>query len=162
MNNYLDLIEKKKNLAVIGLGYVGMPIAVQFAKHINVIGFDINSDKIAEYRNGHDLTGEVGDNEIKKTLVKFTDSESDLININFFVVAVPTPINSDKTPNLSPVIGASEVVGRNIEKNSIVVFESTVYPGVTIVIAEVSLTTRDSRSFCQFVREGGEVVVKNL
>ena len=119
-NIYLDLIEKKSNLAVIGLGYVGMPIAIQFAKKINVIGFDIDSNKIAKYRNGLDPTGEVGDYEVKKTLVKFTDKESDLTDINFYIVAVPTPI-----------IGAAEVVGRNIKKNTIVVFESTVYPGVT-------------------------------
>lgn len=131
MNNYQDLLKKSKKLAVIGLGYVGMPIAVQFAKKVDVIGFDLNSSKIAEYKKGHDVTGEAGDDELKKTTMLFTDKESDLKNINFFIVAVPTPVNLDKTPDLSPVIGASEVVGRNIEKGSIVVFESTVYPGVT-------------------------------
>ncbi|MBQ7995467.1 MAG: nucleotide sugar dehydrogenase [Bacilli bacterium] len=131
MNNYNNLIEKKSNLAVIGLGYVGMPIAVQFAKKINVIGFDINDSKINEYKKGHDVTKEVGDEELAKTTLKFTSKESELKNINFFIVAVPTPINLDKTPDLTPVVGASEVVGRNIEKGSIVVFESTVYPGVT-------------------------------
>lgn len=131
MNNYQKLIEHKSNLAVIGLGYVGMPIAVQFAKKINVIGFDVNSAKIAEYKRGHDVTNEVGDEELKKTSLFFTDRESDLKNVNFYIVAVPTPVNQDKTPDLSPVIGASEVVGRNIEKGAIVVFESTVYPGVT-------------------------------
>lgn len=131
MNNYKDLLAKKSKLAVIGLGYVGMPIAVQFAKKIDVIGFDINSKKIAEYKKGHDVTNEVGNEELKKTSLFFTSNESDLKNINFFIVAVPTPVNLDKTPDLTPVIGASEVVGRNIEKGSIVVFESTVYPGVT-------------------------------
>ncbi len=131
MNNYNDLINKKSKLAVIGLGYVGMPIAVQFAKKIDVIGFDVNSKKINEYKKGHDVTNEVGDDELKKTKLVFTDQESDLKNVNFYIVAVPTPVNLDKTPDLSPVIGASEVVGRNIEKGSIVVFESTVYPGVT-------------------------------
>lgn len=131
MNNYTELINKKANLAVIGLGYVGMPIAVQFAKKINVIGYDLNSSKIAEYKKGHDVTNEVGDEELKKTNLVFTDKESDLKNVNFYIVAVPTPVNQDKTPDLKPVIGASEVVGRNIEKGSIVVFESTVYPGVT-------------------------------
>lgn len=131
MNNYQNLIDKKQKLAVIGLGYVGMPIAIQFAKKVDVIGFDLNSSKIAEYKKGHDVTGEAGDDELKKTTMLFTDKESDLKNINFFIVAVPTPVNLDKTPDLSPVIGASEVVGRNIEKGSIVVFESTVYPGVT-------------------------------
>ena len=131
MNNYTDLLEHKKKLCVVGLGYVGMPIAVQFAKRIDVIGFDVNTRKINEYKNGHDVTNEVGDEELSKTTLFFTDKESDLKNINFFIVAVPTPVNLDKTPDLSPVVGASEVVGRNIEKGSIVVFESTVYPGVT-------------------------------
>ena len=131
MNNYKNLLNKKTKLAVIGLGYVGMPIAVQFAKKINVVGFDINAAKVCEYKKGHDVTNEVGDEELKQTNMLFTSNEADLKNIGFYIVAVPTPINQDKTPNLSPVIGASEVVGRNIEKGSIVVFESTVYPGVT-------------------------------
>lgn len=131
MDNYETLLQKKSKLAVIGLGYVGMPIAVQFAKKIDVIGFDINKTKIAEYKKGHDVTGEAGDEELKKTKMLFTSEESDLKNVSFYIVAVPTPVNLDKTPDLSPVIGASEVVGRNIKKGAIVVFESTVYPGVT-------------------------------
>lgn len=131
MNNYESLLQKKSKLAVIGLGYVGMPIAVQFAKKIGVIGFDINKAKIAEYKKGHDVTGEAGDEELKKTKLFFTSEESDLKNVSFYIVAVPTPVNLDKTPDLSPVVGASEVVGRNIKKGAIVVFESTVYPGVT-------------------------------
>ena len=131
MKNYQNLLMRYKKMAVIGLGYVGMPIAVQFAKKIDVVGYDLNPAKIAEYKNGHDVTGEVGDDELKKTTLLFTDKESDLKDICFYIVAVPTPVNQDKTPDLSPVIGASEVVGRNIEKGSIVVFESTVYPGVT-------------------------------
>ena len=131
MNNYNELIERKKKLAVVGLGYVGMPIAVQFAKRIDVIGFDVNSSKIAEYKKGHDVTNEVGDEELKKTTLIFTSKESDLKDISFYIVAVPTPVNQDKTPDLSPVVGASEVIGRNIKRGSIVVFESTVYPGVT-------------------------------
>lgn len=131
MDNYESLLQKKSKLAVIGLGYVGMPIAVQFAKKIDVIGFDINKAKIAEYKKGHDVTGEAGDDELKKTKLFFTSEESDLKNVSFYIVAVPTPVNLDKTPDLSPVVGASEVVGRNIKKGAIVVFESTVYPGVT-------------------------------
>jgi len=131
MKNYESLINKTQKLAVIGLGYVGMPIAVQFAKKIDVVGFDVNKAKIAEYQKGHDVTNEVGDDELKKTKLFFTADEKDLKNISFYIVAVPTPVNQDKTPDLSPVIGASEVVGRNIKKGSIVVFESTVYPGVT-------------------------------
>ncbi len=131
MKNFENLINKKSKLAVIGLGYVGMPIAIQFAKKVSVIGFDVNSFKIDEYKKGHDVTGEAGDDELKKTSMLFTDKESDLKDVNFYIVAVPTPVNLDKTPDLTPVVGASEVVGRNIEKGSIVVFESTVYPGVT-------------------------------
>lgn len=131
MNIYEDLIKRTKKLAVVGLGYVGMPIAVQFAKKIDVIGFDINKNKIERYKQGFDVTGEVGDEEIRKTNLFFTSSENDLDNVRFFIVAVPTPVNLDKTPDLTPVVKASEVVGRNIKKNSIVVFESTVYPGVT-------------------------------
>lgn len=131
MEIYNNLVARKTKLAVIGLGYVGMPIAVQFAKKIDVVGFDINKDKINEYKNGHDVTNEVGDDELRKTKVAFTSYESDLVGVSVFIVAVPTPVNLDKTPDLSPVVGASEVVGRNIKKGSIVVFESTVYPGVT-------------------------------
>ncbi len=131
MHNYESLLQRESKLAVIGLGYVGMPIAVQFAKKIDVVGFDVNKAKIDEYKKGHDLTGEAGDEELKKTKMLFTSEESDLKDISFYIVAVPTPVNLDKTPDLSPVIGASEVVGRNIKKGAIVVFESTVYPGVT-------------------------------
>ena len=131
MDNYEQLINKQSKLVVIGLGYVGMPIAVQFAKKINVIGFDVNKVKINEYKNGHDVTNEVGDEELRRTKLFFTSEESDIKGANFYIVAVPTPVNQDKTPDLKPVVGASEVVGRNIEKGSIVVFESTVYPGVT-------------------------------
>jgi len=131
MHIYSDLVTKKSKLAVVGLGYVGLPIAIQFSKKIDVIGFDTNAAKIKEYKAGHDVTEEVGDDELAKSNVFFTSSESDLKSISFYVIAVPTPINHDKTPDLTPVIKASELVGRNIEKNSIVVFESTVYPGVT-------------------------------
>ena len=128
---YKDLIDKKASLALVGLGYVGMPIAVAFAKKINVVGFDLNAAKINEYRKGHDVTNEVGDEEIAKSTVEFTSNENDLDKASFFIVAVPTPVNDDTSPDLSPVIGASEIVGRHLKKNDIVVFESTVYPGVT-------------------------------
>lgn len=119
-------------LALIGLGYVGMPIAVAFANvGVKVIGFDLNKAKIELYKNGKDPTNEVGDDAIKQTTVMFTYDESDLQRAKFHIVAVPTPVNQDHTPDLSPVIGASEIVGRNLTKGSIVVFESTVYPGVT-------------------------------
>ncbi len=125
------LCAKKGKLALVGLGYVGMPIAVAFAKKINVIGFDLNKKKIELYKSGIDPTKEVGDEVIKNTAVNFTSDEKDLKEADFIIVAVPTPVNTDTTPDLSPVIGASEIVGRNIKKGAIVVYESTVYPGVT-------------------------------
>lgn len=132
MNTFNDLLDQKKKLAVIGLGYVGMPIAVAFAKKgIKVIGFDKNKNKIDTYKSGIDPTKEVGDDVIKNSKVFFTSDENDLKDISFYIIAVPTPVNLDKTPDLKPVEGASEVVGRNIEKGAIVVYESTVYPGVT-------------------------------
>lgn len=131
MDNYNELINKKSKLAVVGLGYVGMPLAVAFAKKIDVIGFDINEEKIDLYKKGIDITNEVGNKALKESSVNFTSDEKKLEEANFFVVAVPTPVKSDTTPDLTPVIGASEVIGRNLTKGSIVVFESTVYPGVT-------------------------------
>lgn len=132
MSLFADLKKGTKNLAVVGLGYVGMPIAIAFAKKgINVIGFDLNEKKIGLYKNGIDPTQEVGDKAIKETSVQFTANEKDLKNAKFFIVAVPTPVNLDHTPDLKPVESASEVIGRSITKGSIVCFESTVYPGVT-------------------------------
>lgn len=132
MSLYNKLILKEEKLALIGLGYVGMPIALAFSDEgINVIGFDLNKAKIDLYKSGVDPTKEVGDEAIQKTNVEFTYDESKLQEAKFFIVAVPTPVNQDHTPDLDPVIGASEIVGRNLQKGSIVVFESTVYPGVT-------------------------------
>ena len=131
MTLYDDLFTKKEKLSLIGLGYVGMPIAVAFAKKINVIGFDLNSKKIEMYKNGIDPTHEVGDDVISKTTVEFTSDETKLKEARFHIVAVPTPVNSDHTPDLEPVKNASIILGRNLVKGSVVVFESTVYPGVT-------------------------------
>lgn len=131
MSLYKDLSDKKEKLSLIGLGYVGMPIAVAFAEKVNVIGFDLNEEKIVLYKKGIDPTNEVGDEAIKNTSVEFTADESRLKEAKFHIVAVPTPVNQDHTPDLSPVEGASEILGRNLVKGSIVVFESTVYPGVT-------------------------------
>lgn len=125
------LINKKEYLSLVGLGYVGMPIAIAFAKKIRVIGFDLNPDKINLYKSGVDPTNEVGNNAIKETTVEFTSDERDLKRAKFHIVAVPTPVNEDHTPDLSPVKGASKILGRNLTKGSIMVFESTVYPGVT-------------------------------
>lgn len=131
MSLYQEIIDKKATIALVGLGYVGMPIAVAFAKKAKVIGFDLNKKKIEQYKNGIDPTHEVGDEVIRTTTVKFTSDEEHLKKAKFIVVAVPTPINLDKTPDLSPVEGASRIVGRNLQKGAIVVYESTVYPGVT-------------------------------
>lgn len=130
-NLYDELITKKAKLSLVGLGYVGMPIAVAFAKKIKVVGFDLNEEKINTYLSGIDPTNEVGDDVIKNTTVEFTADESKLREANFHIVAVPTPVNDDHTPDLTPVEGASRIVGRNLTKGSIVVYESTVYPGVT-------------------------------
>ena len=131
MSLYNDILSKKEKVAVIGLGYVGIPLAVAMAKKMTVIGFDINSEKINTYKNGIDPTGEVGNDEIKNTSLIFTDSEEMLKEAKFFIVAVPTPVKRDHTPNLNPVESASRIVGRNLTRGSVVVFESTVYPGVT-------------------------------
>lgn len=127
---YQGLINGTEKLALVGLGYVGMPIAVEFAKHIKVIGFDINEKRVNEYANGIDATNEVG-SAIKNTTVEFTSDASKLKEARFIVVAVPTPVNKDTTPDLRPVEGASRTVGQNLAPGTIVVFESTVYPGVT-------------------------------
>ncbi|KAB8133674.1 nucleotide sugar dehydrogenase [Gracilibacillus oryzae] len=131
MRLFERLVNKEEKLAVIGLGYVGMPIAVAFAKKLSVIGFDLNSHKIEDYKNGIDPTNEVGDDAIKKTTVDFTSDAAKLQLAKFHVVAVPTPVNADKTPDLSPIEEVSKTIGRNLTKGSIVVYESTVYPGVT-------------------------------
>ena len=129
-NIYQGLINGTEKLALVGLGYVGMPIAVEFAKHIKVIGFDINEKRVNEYKNGIDATNEVGE-AIKNTTVDFTADPTRLKEAKFIVVAVPTPVKDDNSPDLRPVEGASRTVGQNLAPGSIVVFESTVYPGVT-------------------------------
>jgi UDP-N-acetyl-D-galactosamine dehydrogenase len=128
---YEKIVNKQEKIAVIGLGYVGLPIAVAFAKKAEVIGYDINKEKIELYKKGVDPTNEIGNKAIKETTVEFTTDESKLKEAKFHIVTVPTPINLDKTPNLSPVEEASRTIGRNLTKGSIVVYESTVYPGVT-------------------------------
>ena len=132
MKLYDKLVARTESLALVGLGYVGMPIALAFAKKgLRVIGFDLNKAKIDLYKSGKDPTLEVGDEAIRQTTVQFTSDETELRNAKFVIVAVPTPVNTDHTPDLTPVIGASEIVGRNLAPGSIVVYESTVYPGCT-------------------------------
>lgn len=131
MNLYERIVNKQEKISLVGLGYVGMPIAVAFAKKVEVIGFDVNKAKIDLYKAGIDPTKEVGNDVIKNTTVEFTSDEARLRDAKFHIVAVPTPVNADHTPDLTPVDSASRVLGRNLTKGSVVVFESTVYPGVT-------------------------------
>lgn len=131
MNLYEKIVNGEEKVSLVGLGYVGMPIAVAFSKKVKVIGFDLNAKKIELYKNGIDPTNEVGNEAIKNCTVDFTADETRLREAKFHIVAVPTPVNDDHTPDLTPVEGASKIVGRNLAKGSVVVFESTVYPGVT-------------------------------
>ncbi len=131
MDLYEKLLSGEEKLSLVGLGYVGMPIAVAFAKKIKVVGFDLNAEKIEKYKHGIDPTREVGDEAVKETTVEFTADPTRLREAKFHIVAVPTPVNPDHTPDLTPVEGASRLLGQNLTKGSVVVFESTVYPGVT-------------------------------
>ena len=131
MSLYERIVSREEKISLVGLGYVGMPIAVAFSKKVKVIGYDLNAQKIELYKNGIDPTKEVGNEAIKACTVEFTNDETKLRDAKFHIVAVPTPVNGDRIPDLSPVEGASTILGRNLTKGSIVVFESTVYPGVT-------------------------------
>ncbi len=131
MDLYEKLLAGEEKLSLVGLGYVGMPIAVAYAKKIKVVGYDFNAQKVELYKKGIDPTREVGNDAIKETTVEFTADPEKLRECKFHVVAVPTPVNDDHTPDLSPVEGASHTLGKYLSKGSIVVYESTVYPGVT-------------------------------
>ena len=144
---YEKLLAGEEKLSLVGLGYVGMPIAIAFAKKIKVVGYDLNKEKIALYQSGVDPTREVGDEAIKNTTLEFTSDETKLQEAKFHIVAVPTPVKDDHTPDLSPVEGASRILGRNLQKGSVVVFESTVYPGVTEEVC-VPILERESGMKC--------------
>jgi UDP-N-acetyl-D-galactosamine dehydrogenase len=144
---FTKLNNMEEKIAVIGLGYVGLPLVIEFAKKFEVIGFDINRKKLEKYQNGIDVTNEVGDVELRVTKAFFTDDECKLRECKFHIVAVPTPINSDKTPDLNPVINASKMLGRNLMEGSIVVYESTVYPGTT---EEICIPILESESGLKF------------
>ncbi len=131
MSLYDELVRREEKLAVIGLGYVGLPIAAAFAEKLDVIGFDQSKEKVALYQKGVDPTGEIGDEKLRDVQMDFTTDERKLQDARFHIVAVPTPVNHDKTPDLFPIENAARMVGRNLKRGSIVVFESTVYPGVT-------------------------------
>jgi UDP-N-acetyl-D-glucosamine/UDP-N-acetyl-D-galactosamine dehydrogenase len=147
MNLYKRIVNREEKISLVGLGYVGMPIAVAFAKKVDVIGFDVNKQKIELYNNGIDPTKEVGNEVIKNTTVEFTSDESKLREAKFHIVAVPTPVREDRTPDLTPVESASRTLGKNLTKGSIVVFESTVYPGVTEDIC-VPILEKESGLIC--------------
>lgn len=128
---YEDLIDRRCSLCVVGLGYVGLPIAVNFSQHMDVVGFDINKAKIQSLRAGIDVTGEVGAEMLRGCTARFTANEADLDEAGFFIVAVPTPIDDSKIPDLKPLTSASALLGRHIKPGAVVVYESTVYPGLT-------------------------------
>ena len=133
MNNsiYNKLINKEAKLAVIGLGYVGLPIALEFARKIKVVGFDINQDRVNLMQNNIDPSNELVATDFEGCDIQFTTSLDDLKDVQFFIVAVPTPIDSSNLPNLKPLLGASSTVGKVLKKGDYVIFESTVYPGCT-------------------------------
>lgn len=147
MNLYEGIVGKTEKMSLIGLGYVGLPIAVAFSQHADVVGYDINKEKIDLYNNGIDVTKEVGNEALRNCSVCFTADEKQLKGVKFHIVAVPTPINRDKTPDLRPVKSASAIVGRNLVKGSIVVYESTVYPGVTEEIC-IPILEEESKLKC--------------
>ena len=128
---YDRILKGEEKISLVGLGYVGMPIAVAYAKKVKVVGYDLNEAKIELYKSGIDPTNEVGDEAIRETSVEFTADASKLREAKFHIVAVPTPVHDDHTPDLTPVEGASRILGRNLTRGSVVVYESTVYPGVT-------------------------------
>lgn len=147
MNLYERIVNKEEKISLVGLGYVGMPIAVAFAQKADVIGYDCNIAKIELYKKGIDPTSEVGNDVIANTTVQFTGNPEMLRQAKFHIVAVPTPVNDDHTPDLGPVKSASRILGQNLTAGSVVVFESTVYPGVTEDIC-VPILERESGLKC--------------
>jgi UDP-N-acetyl-D-glucosamine/UDP-N-acetyl-D-galactosamine dehydrogenase len=146
MDTFRRIVDGEYKISITGLGYVGLPIAVAFARLVKVIGYDISPEKIKIYKNGIDPTEEVGDLTIRQSSVEFTNDESKLREAKFHIIAVPTPVNPDKSPNLRPVILASQTIGRNLSPGSVVVYESTVYPGVT---EEICIPTIEKESGMQ-------------
>ncbi|MFO7830656.1 MAG: nucleotide sugar dehydrogenase, partial [Desulfuromonadaceae bacterium] len=126
-----SISSKESKLAVVGMGYVGLPLAVAFGRCCDVIGFDIDEHKIEQLKNGHDATREVTSDDLANTSIEYTADASALKGASFIIVTVPTPIDRNKNPDLTPVRSASETVGKFLRPGSIVVYESTVYPGVT-------------------------------
>lgn len=132
MSNFYDeLISREKKLCVVGMGYVGLPIAVSFSNYVDVIGFDINEEKINNLKSGIDITGEVEEGALENCKVCFTAQENMLKEADFFIVAVPTPIDDNKLPDIYPLTSASTLISKHMKPGSVVVYESTVYPGLT-------------------------------
>lgn len=140
---YEEIVNGHASIAVVGLGYVGLPLAVAFSKKAKVIGFDLSERKIAEYQKGIDLTGDLGNTELHDCSIQFTSDSNNLENAKFFIVAVPTPVQSGNVPDLTYMQNASQIVGSKLTKGAIVVFESTVYPGVT---EDVCIPTLEAES----------------
>ena len=128
---YENLIKKEAKLALVGLGYVGLPIALEFAKRVKVVGFDINQARVDMMRRGEDPSRELEAADFENRDITFTTDINELADVNFFIVAVPTPIDETNIPDLKPLLGASRTVGKVLKKGDYVVFESTVYPGCT-------------------------------
>lgn len=147
---YNSIINKQKKIAVIGLGYVGLPIALEFAKKVPVIGFDINKERVKMMQNGIDPSQELEKEAFEGVDIKFTANEDDLKEANFFIVAVPTPVDIHKVPDLKPVLSASKTVGKALKKGDYVVYESTVYPGCT---EEDCIPILESKSGLKFVED---------
>jgi len=147
MVNIDDLVSKKEKICVVGLGYVGLPLAAVFSNKYFVIGFDVDAKKIDELKNGHDRTGEVGTERLKTLGVDFTTDATRIKEAKFIVLAIPTPIDENRDPDLSLVEKATVTVGKNLSVGSVVVYESTVYPGVTEEIC-VPILERESGLKC--------------
>jgi UDP-N-acetyl-D-galactosamine dehydrogenase len=143
MVTYDSLKARQEKIAVVGLGYVGLPLAVHLSAHFNVLGFDLNKDRLDELRNGHDRTLEVKDGDLAGAQIEFSNTEKDLSQCRFIILAVPTPIDEYNIPDLKPLRGASITAGRCLQKGACVVFESTVYPGATEEVC-VPLMERES------------------
>nr|HPL10647.1 nucleotide sugar dehydrogenase [Smithellaceae bacterium] len=134
----------KNKIAIVGLGYVGLPLAAHLSRHFNVVGFDISAANVAELKKGHDRTMELSDAELKKSKIFFTSKPSDLASCKLFIVAVPTPVDHFHVPDLAAMKNASAMIGRHLSPGACVVYESTVYPGVTEDVC-VPILERESK-----------------
>lgn len=144
---YKNIVNKKSKISVIGLGYVGLPLAIAFSEITDVIGFDIDSHKIEKLKKGIDSTKEFDSEVILKSNITFTSNENDIREAEFHIIAVPTPVHDDNTPDLSYIIGATKILGKNMRKGSIVVYESTVYPGTTEEVC-IPILEKESNMKC--------------